>query len=120
MQPTVGVGLAAGTSPKRDVEATQGGANPEVDVHALLRGDRRRSPRGSDRRRRERKRVDLMGLPVDQLTERTTIDTVLDAVQAERGGCLFTPNLHHMQAYATGADGAVYERSTALPGARLV
>lgn len=91
-----------------------------TDLSSLLRGDRRRFPRGSDRRRRPRKRVDLMGLPVDQLTERDTIETVIDAVRAGRGGCLFTPNLHHMQAYATGADGDVYERSSKLPGARLV
>jgi N-acetylglucosaminyldiphosphoundecaprenol N-acetyl-beta-D-mannosaminyltransferase len=89
-------------------------------AQALLRGDRRAADRGSDRRRRPRKRVDLMGLPVDQLTEQSTIETVLRAVAANRGGCLFTPNLHHMQAYATGADGAVYERSARLPGARLV
>jgi N-acetylglucosaminyldiphosphoundecaprenol N-acetyl-beta-D-mannosaminyltransferase len=64
--------------------------------------------------------VDLMGLPVDQLTEQATIETVLQAVAAGRGGCLFTPNLHHVQAFARGADGAVYERSARLPGARLV
>jgi N-acetylglucosaminyldiphosphoundecaprenol N-acetyl-beta-D-mannosaminyltransferase len=86
----------------------------------VLRGDRRVAPRESDRRRRPRKRVDLMGLPVDQLTETDTIETVLDAVSAGRGGCLFTPNLHPMQAFASGADGAVYDRSSALPGARLV
>src|SRR4051794_29757004 len=95
-------------------------ASSEVDLPSLLRGDRRITPRGRDRRRRARKRVDLMGLPVDQLTERDTIETVLDAAIAGRGGCLFTPNLHHMQAYATGADGEVYQRSSALPGARLV
>jgi N-acetylglucosaminyldiphosphoundecaprenol N-acetyl-beta-D-mannosaminyltransferase len=61
-----------------------------------------------------------MGLPVDQLTEDDTIETVLEAVRAGRGGCLFTPNLHHMQAFANGADGAVYDRSSKLPGARLV
>ena len=61
-----------------------------------------------------------MGLPVDQLTESDTIETVLEAVGAGRGGCLFTPNLHHMQAFATGADGSVYDRSSRLPGARLV
>jgi N-acetylglucosaminyldiphosphoundecaprenol N-acetyl-beta-D-mannosaminyltransferase len=61
-----------------------------------------------------------MGLPVDQLTERDTIETVIEAVKAGRGGCLFTPNLHHMHAYATGGDAAVYARSSALPGARLV
>lgn len=92
----------------------------QVDFPALLRGDRRITPRGADRRRRPRKRVDLMGLPVDQLTERDTIETVVEAVVAGRGGCLFTPNLHHMQAYATGSDSAVYERSSKLPGARLV
>jgi N-acetylglucosaminyldiphosphoundecaprenol N-acetyl-beta-D-mannosaminyltransferase len=91
-----------------------------VDVQALLRGDRRTSPRGSDRRGRARKRVDLMGLPVDQLTEQSTIETVLQAAGAGRGGCLFTPNLHHMHAFASGSDGAVYERSSKLPGARLV
>jgi N-acetylglucosaminyldiphosphoundecaprenol N-acetyl-beta-D-mannosaminyltransferase len=64
--------------------------------------------------------VELMGLPVDQLTEADTIATVLDAVRAGRGGCLFTPNLHHLQAYANGSDGAVYEHSSRLRGARLV
>jgi N-acetylglucosaminyldiphosphoundecaprenol N-acetyl-beta-D-mannosaminyltransferase len=73
-----------------------------------------------ERRRRPRRRVDLMGLPIDQLTEAHTVETVLDAVRAGRGGCLFTPNLHHMQAYANGADADVYERSSMLPGARLV
>jgi N-acetylglucosaminyldiphosphoundecaprenol N-acetyl-beta-D-mannosaminyltransferase len=91
-----------------------------VDLESLLRGDRRISSRGNDRRRRPRKRVDLMGLPVDQLTEADTIETVLDAVSAGRGGCLFTPNLHHMQAFASGSDADVYDRSSALPGARLV
>src|SRR3954470_6668366 len=91
-----------------------------ADLQSLLRGDRRLASRGSDRRRRPRTRVDLMGLPVDQLTESDTIETVLDAVRAGRGGCLFTPNLHHMQAFSTGADGAVYDRSSNLPGARLV
>ena len=61
-----------------------------------------------------------MGLPVDQLTELDTIETVLAAARAGRGGCLFTPNLHHVQAFASGADSAVYERSSDLPGARLV
>jgi N-acetylglucosaminyldiphosphoundecaprenol N-acetyl-beta-D-mannosaminyltransferase len=89
-------------------------------VESLLRGDRRITPRGNDRRRRARKRVDLMGLPVDQLTEADTIETVLDAVSAGRGGCLFTPNLHHMQAFANGSDAEVYDRSSKLPGARLV
>jgi N-acetylglucosaminyldiphosphoundecaprenol N-acetyl-beta-D-mannosaminyltransferase len=91
-----------------------------ADAQALLRGDRRARPRGSDRRRHARTRVDLMGLPVDQLTEQATIETVLQAVAAGRGGCLFTPNLQHVQAFATGADGEVYERSARLPGARLV
>ena len=59
-----------------------------------------------------------MGLPIDQLTEGDTIATVLEAVHAGRGGCLFTPNLHHMQAFTRGADGAVYARSAAMP--RLV
>ena len=87
---------------------------------AVLRGDRRAQPRGPNRRRFRRARVDLMGLPVDQLTEEKTVETVLSAVRAGRGGCLFTPNLHHMQAFATGADGDVYEESAKLPGARLV
>jgi N-acetylglucosaminyldiphosphoundecaprenol N-acetyl-beta-D-mannosaminyltransferase len=95
-------------------------ASAAADVGALLRGDRRITPRGSDRRGRPRRRVDLMGLPVDQLTEADTIETVLAAVRAGRGGCLFTPNLHHMQAFASGVDGDVYERSTTLAGARLV
>jgi N-acetylglucosaminyldiphosphoundecaprenol N-acetyl-beta-D-mannosaminyltransferase len=73
-----------------------------------------------ERRRRPRRRVDLMGLPIDQLTEAHTVETVLDAARVGRGGCLFTPNLHHMQAYANGADAEVYERSSKLPGARLV
>src|SRR3954454_16798004 len=96
------------------------GDTPARDVDALLRGARRIPPRGSDRRRFVRKRVDLMGLGVDQLTEQATIDTVLRAVAAGRGGCLFTPNLHHMQAYTSGTDGAVYERSEELAGARLI
>lgn len=91
-----------------------------LDADSLLRGDRRVTPRGNDRRRRPRTRVDLMGMPVDQLTETDTIDTVLDAVDTGRGGCLFTPNLHHVQAFASGADAEVYERSSQLPGARLV
>lgn len=73
-----------------------------------------------ERRSRPRTRVDLMGLPIDQLTEAETIETVLAAVTAGRGGCLFTPNLHHMQAYASGTDAAVYERSSKLPGARVL
>jgi N-acetylglucosaminyldiphosphoundecaprenol N-acetyl-beta-D-mannosaminyltransferase len=96
------------------------GTDTSMDLQAVLRGDRRLTPRGDDRRRRPRKRVDLMGLPVDQLTESETIETVLAAVRAGRGGCLFTPNLHHMQAFTAGADGAVYERSSRVPGARLV
>jgi N-acetylglucosaminyldiphosphoundecaprenol N-acetyl-beta-D-mannosaminyltransferase len=59
-----------------------------------------------------------MGLPLDQLTEQDTIETVLEAVRARRGGCLFTPNLHHMQAFARGCDADVYARSASLP--RLV
>ncbi|HEX6715155.1 MAG TPA: WecB/TagA/CpsF family glycosyltransferase [Thermoleophilaceae bacterium] len=108
--------VEGGATPAATVEAT----TPGDDFESLLRGDRRIAPRGSDRRRRPRKRVDLMGLPVDQMTEAGTIDTVLDAVRAGRGGCLFTPNLHHMQAFASGDDGAVYDRSSVLPGARLV
>lgn len=102
-----------------DAATAQASTTP-VDLESLLRGDRRIAPRGSDRRRRQRKRIDLMGLPVDQLTEADTIATVLDAIGAGRGGCLFTPNLHHVQAYANGVDGKVYERSSKLPGARLV
>lgn len=101
-------------------EQTPEGTDLSADPESLLRGDRRTRPRGSDRRRRARTRVDLMGLPVDQLTEQATIETVLHAVAAGRGGCLFTPNLHHVRAFATGADGAVYERAAHLAGARLV
>lgn len=61
-----------------------------------------------------------MGLAVDQLTEADTVGTVMRAVKAGRGGCLFTPNLHHMHAFHAGEDGAVYEDSAALSGARLV
>jgi N-acetylglucosaminyldiphosphoundecaprenol N-acetyl-beta-D-mannosaminyltransferase len=104
----------------RTPEQTAPEAASKTAVQALLRGDRRITARGGDRRRRPRKRVDLMGLSVDQLTEQATIETVLKAVASKRGGCLFTPNLHHMQAFATGTDGAVYERSAKLPGARLV
>jgi N-acetylglucosaminyldiphosphoundecaprenol N-acetyl-beta-D-mannosaminyltransferase len=107
--------VEGGATPTATVEA-----DTPVDLEALLRGDRRITPRGSDRRRRPRKRVDLLGLPVDQLTEADTIESVLGAVRAGRGGCLFTPNLHHMRAFANGADGAVYDRSSKLPGARLV
>jgi N-acetylglucosaminyldiphosphoundecaprenol N-acetyl-beta-D-mannosaminyltransferase len=107
--------VEGGATPTATVEA-----NTPVDLEALLRGDRRITPRGSDRRRRPRTRVDLLGLPVDQLTEADTIESVLGAVRAGRGGCLFTPNLQHMQAFANGADGAVYDRSSKLPGARLV
>ena len=85
---------------------------------ALLRGDRRVTLRGGDRRRRPRKRVDLMGLPVDQLTEDDTVETVLAAARAGRGGFLFTPNLQHVHAYARGTDADVYSRSAGLP--RLV
>jgi N-acetylglucosaminyldiphosphoundecaprenol N-acetyl-beta-D-mannosaminyltransferase len=95
-------------------------ATGSTDLQSLLRGDRRITPRGSDRRRRPRRRVDLMGLPLDQLTESDAIESVLEAVHAGRGGCLFTPNLHHMRAFTSGADGAVYARSAALPGARIV
>jgi N-acetylglucosaminyldiphosphoundecaprenol N-acetyl-beta-D-mannosaminyltransferase len=109
--------VAEGVAPG---EASVVGSGTTVDLDALLRGDRRITARGSDRRRRPRKRVDLMGLPVDQLTEIDTIATVLEAVRAGRGGCLFTPNLHHMQAYANGSDREVYDRSSKLPGARLV
>jgi N-acetylglucosaminyldiphosphoundecaprenol N-acetyl-beta-D-mannosaminyltransferase len=109
--------IAEARMPEQTVE---GPAVEAVDVQAQLRGDRRIRPRGSDRRGRPRKRVDLMGLPVDQLTEQGTIDTVLEAAGAGRGGCLFTPNLHHMQAFSRGADGAVYERAARLSGARLV
>jgi N-acetylglucosaminyldiphosphoundecaprenol N-acetyl-beta-D-mannosaminyltransferase len=101
-------------------EQTRERTGLSADPQALLRGDRRSRARGNDRRRHARTRVDLMGLPVDQLTEQATIETVLEAVAAGRGGCLFTPNLHHIQAFATGADAAVYERSAQLPGARLV
>lgn len=90
------------------------------EIDALLRGDRRARPRGDDRRAFPRRRVELMGLPVDQLTEADTVGTVMRAVQAGRGGCLFTPNLHHMHAFHAGEDGAVYEDSAELPGARLV
>jgi N-acetylglucosaminyldiphosphoundecaprenol N-acetyl-beta-D-mannosaminyltransferase len=61
-----------------------------------------------------------MGLPVDCLTEQETVETVLAALRAGRGGCLFTPNMHHMHAFATGADRAVYERTEQLSSARLV
>jgi N-acetylglucosaminyldiphosphoundecaprenol N-acetyl-beta-D-mannosaminyltransferase len=76
--------------------------------------------RTGDRRRFPRRRVDLMGLPIDRLTEEQTVETVLAAVSAGRGGCLFTPNLHHLQAFAQGTDGRVYEAAAQLPGARLV
>jgi N-acetylglucosaminyldiphosphoundecaprenol N-acetyl-beta-D-mannosaminyltransferase len=108
--------MAEARMPEQTHERTALSADPQ----ALLRGDRRSHPRGRDRRRHARTRVDLMGLPVDQLTEQATIDTVLQAVEAGRGGCLFTPNLHHIRAFATGADAAVYERSAQLPGARLI
>jgi N-acetylglucosaminyldiphosphoundecaprenol N-acetyl-beta-D-mannosaminyltransferase len=108
--------VAEGRAP----ETATVGPTISPDLGAVLRGDRRITSRGSDRRRRPRRRVDLMGLPVDQLTESETIETVLEAVRAGRGGCLFTPNLHHMQAFASGSDRAVYDRSSTLPGARLV
>ena len=86
----------------------------------MLRGDRRSQSRGSDRRRLPRCRVDLMGLPVDRLSEEQTVETVLAALRAGRGGCLFTPNLHHVQAFATGADSDVYRSPARLEGARVV
>ena len=89
-----------------------------VTEEAVLRGDRRIAPRGEDRRSRPRTRVDLMGLPVDQLTEDDTIATVLAALRAGRGGFLFTPNLHHMKAFTHGSDAEVYSRSAGHP--RLV
>jgi N-acetylglucosaminyldiphosphoundecaprenol N-acetyl-beta-D-mannosaminyltransferase len=105
--------LADGAAMQSTVES-----EAPLDADSLLRGDRRSTPRGHDRRRRPRRRIDLMGLPVDQLTERDTIETVLGAVRAGRGGCLFTPNLHHMHAFARGQDAEVYNRSAGLP--RLV
>jgi N-acetylglucosaminyldiphosphoundecaprenol N-acetyl-beta-D-mannosaminyltransferase len=89
-------------------------------MDSLLRGDRRARPRGEDRRAFQRLRSELMGLPVDRLTESETVDTVVRAVHAGRGGCLFTPNLQHIQAFHTGQDADVYEASAAIPGARLV
>ena len=89
-------------------------------LEAVLRGDRRSQSRGSDRRRLPRCRVDLMGLPVDRLSEEQTVETVLAALRAGRGGCLFTPNLHHVQAFATGADADVYRSPARLEGARVV
>jgi N-acetylglucosaminyldiphosphoundecaprenol N-acetyl-beta-D-mannosaminyltransferase len=84
------------------------------DTAALLRGDRRARPRGRDRRAIPRRRVELMGLPIDQLTETDTVRTVLGALASGRGGCLFTPNLHHLHAYHSGHAADLYA------GARLI
>jgi N-acetylglucosaminyldiphosphoundecaprenol N-acetyl-beta-D-mannosaminyltransferase len=84
------------------------------DFDVLLRGDRRSQARGPDRRAFARKRVDLMGLPIDQLTETDTVRSVLRAVEAGRGGCLFTPNLQHLHAFHAG------EAEDLYAGARLV
>jgi N-acetylglucosaminyldiphosphoundecaprenol N-acetyl-beta-D-mannosaminyltransferase len=110
--------MATAIAARKPDERPAAGAHGEMD--ALLRGDRRARPRGEDRRSFPRRRVELMGLPVDQLTESDTVETVLRAVKADRGGCLFTPNLQHVQAFHAGRDAAVYEDSAALPGARLV
>jgi N-acetylglucosaminyldiphosphoundecaprenol N-acetyl-beta-D-mannosaminyltransferase len=61
-----------------------------------------------------------MGLPLDRLTEEDTVSTVLAALRGGRGGCLFTPNLHHLHAFTRGADGDVYAGSARLRGARVV
>ena len=84
-------------------------------THATeLRGDRRTDDRGRDRRRFPRRRVPLMGLAIDQLTEEQTVTSVMGAIRAGRGGCLFTPNLHHLREHAVGETAGLYK------GARLV
>src|SRR5438874_13726655 len=102
--------IAAG----RTATSREDAGPPVLTDDVMLRGDRRAMPRGGDRRRFPRRRVDLMGLPVDQLTEQGTVETVLAAIRSGRGGCLFTPNLHHVQAYASGAVGHVYRDSRRL------
>jgi N-acetylglucosaminyldiphosphoundecaprenol N-acetyl-beta-D-mannosaminyltransferase len=83
-------------------------------MEAASRGDRRNAPRGTDRRRFPRRRIPLMGLALDQLTEEQTVESVIGAVNGGRGGCLFTPNLHHLREYAAGTTEGLYK------GARLV
>lgn len=46
-----------------------------------------------------RRRVSLMGLDFDALTEDQTVGTILAALAQGRGGWVLTPNLEHLRAY---------------------
>jgi N-acetylglucosaminyldiphosphoundecaprenol N-acetyl-beta-D-mannosaminyltransferase len=42
-------------------------------------------------------RISLMGMPIDALTEREAIDTIVDALGDGDGGWVITPNLDHLR-----------------------
>jgi N-acetylglucosaminyldiphosphoundecaprenol N-acetyl-beta-D-mannosaminyltransferase len=81
----------------------------------------------------ERNTVTLMGVAIDRLTQRETIDRVIGALDSERGGWITTPNLDHLriasrsaeirelvaQADVTVADGMPLIWASALLGDRL-
>jgi N-acetylglucosaminyldiphosphoundecaprenol N-acetyl-beta-D-mannosaminyltransferase len=53
---------------------------------------------------RDRRRVELMDMPIDRTTEREVVETVGDAVDRGEGGWVITPNLDHLRLFRRDDD----------------
>ncbi|MEX2217579.1 MAG: WecB/TagA/CpsF family glycosyltransferase [Phycisphaerales bacterium] len=69
----------------------------------------------------ERRRVMLMGLPLDSLTESGAVDRIMAGLAAGRGGTVYTPNLHNLRlcsftpVYAEAVKGASLSLADGMP-----
>ena len=50
------------------------------------------------------RRVELLGLPLDALTEAEAIERIMDALAAGRGGWVITPNVDHLRQFRESPD----------------
>lgn len=50
------------------------------------------------------KRISLMGLNFDPLTEQEAVEAILDRSERREGGCVVTPNLDHLREYQLADD----------------
>ena len=68
-----------------------------IDVKIMLRDDRLRPEPAGAVMRAGHERISLMGMPVDAVTEREAIDTIVGALGDGDGGWVITPNLDHLR-----------------------
>jgi N-acetylglucosaminyldiphosphoundecaprenol N-acetyl-beta-D-mannosaminyltransferase len=50
------------------------------------------------------RRIDLMGMRIDAISEADAIGTIIDALEHDQGGWVITPNLHHLREFTRRQD----------------